>query len=51
MMKSDKNREKRAVKTAQNKNFRGESLDQHQKLEDANLYLDEGEISQQNNNL
>jgi hypothetical protein len=51
MMTNDKNREKREIKTAKNKNFRGESLDQHQKLEDANLYLDEGEISQQNNNL
>ncbi len=49
MMKSDKNREKRKVETAENKDFRGESLDQHQKLEDANLHLDEGEISQNNN--
>ncbi|MCM3719241.1 hypothetical protein [Fictibacillus phosphorivorans] len=50
-MNSDKNRAKRKVKTAENKRERGDSLDQHQKIENANLYLDEGEISQQNNNL
>ncbi|MCK6256522.1 hypothetical protein M1K46_06525 [Fictibacillus sp. WQ 8-8] len=29
----------------------GDSVDEHKNLESANLYLDEGEISQQNNNL
>jgi hypothetical protein len=50
-MAENKKREKREIRTSKNKNFRGESLDQHQKIEDANLYLNEGEISQQNNNL
>ncbi|MDN4523870.1 hypothetical protein [Fictibacillus fluitans] len=29
----------------------GDSVNEHKNLERANLYLDEGEISQQNNNL
>jgi hypothetical protein len=31
--------------------FRGDSVDEHQAIEDADLYLSEGEITQQNNNL
>ncbi|WP_197468120.1 hypothetical protein [Fictibacillus phosphorivorans] len=49
-MSKDKQREKRTVSALENKE-RGESVDKHQILEDANLYLNEGEISQQNNNL
>jgi hypothetical protein len=48
-MKKENNREKDV--TATRKNIRGESVDKHQTQEDANLYLNEGEISQQNNNL
>lgn len=42
-------REKKVQQT--NKKIRGESVDKHQTIEDANQYLNEGEISQQNNNL
>jgi hypothetical protein len=50
-MSSDKNREKKEIQTSNNKKIRGDSLDQHQTLEDANMLLNEGEIGQQNNNL
>ena len=31
--------------------YRGDSVDEHKDLEDANLYLNEKEFGQQNNNL
>lgn len=49
-MSKDKKREKRTASALENKE-RGDSVDKHQTIEDANLYLNEGEISQQNNNL
>ncbi|MDM5317015.1 hypothetical protein QUF49_13495 [Fictibacillus sp. b24] len=49
-MSKDKQREKKTASALENK-VRGESVDKHQTLENANLYLNEGEISQQNNNL
>ncbi len=49
-MSNDKQREKKTAPSIESKG-RGESVDQHQTIEDANVYLNEGEISQQNNNL
>jgi hypothetical protein len=34
-----------------NKVYPGDSVDSHKELEEVNQYLNEGEISQQNNNL
>lgn len=31
--------------------YPGDSVNEHKNIEDVNLYMDEGEISQQNNNL
>ena len=49
-MSKENKREKKVTPSLENE-VRGESVDKHQIQEDANIYLDEGEISQQNNNL
>jgi hypothetical protein len=51
MSRNDEKRENSKTGYVRDKNIRGDSLDQHQKVEEANQYLSEGEISQQNNNL
>jgi hypothetical protein len=48
----NKNQPKKLTSELKNTDkYRGDSVDSHTDLEDANQYLNEGEISQQNNNL
>ncbi|MBY6036543.1 hypothetical protein KUV80_07760 [Fictibacillus nanhaiensis] len=50
-MKNENDKQNLNVEVSNAKKYRGDSVDAHKDVEDANQYLNEGEISQQNNNL